>query len=852
MSSKFYDEIKDTKLEREVELVYKKEINIYFKDSPIRHPSNCDGYIEQKIKYKEIDEVAIVSNTSQDAVKYSDLGKVLRLIMEFKFDEKFDSKVQRCKVLIQVLYYLKSFELKGEILPNVILVGDKDETFVLHSNDINAYLSENIDWSIAPSEAHNKNGDLIIKMANDSKINPFIFSIDKNFSFESVAKKIKQLALEVQRTVRITEQNISIIYDYFISKVIKNSSKIKANRLVFIFIELMINPIENYKIPTRKNKLKMSDGTLVDINGDVYESFFSYFERTYKPEEKEKFTEIQDRLIEDTTRRYKGEYYTPTLWVDEAHKIITKKFGDKWKEKYVVWDCAWGTGNLTRDYRFQELYCSTLNKEDIEIGKRYNIRGATKFQYDFLNDDTEILEEKFLLEESLKMPKELLIALKENKPIIFLINPPYGTGSNAGNKKGDHKKGIAKTKINKIMLEDKIGAASQQLYTQFLYRILLMKKIYNLTNINICIYAKSTYLTGTSFDKFRKEFLKEFKYEYGMLFQGSNFTGVKGSWGIDFSIWCNGETTNKNDFIHSIKEVGKNNEIIKCSSKRIYNLDGRITGSDWIKQELKGKKKIDVPQFSSGIIYTDDGGGNSVKGSMGYYYNKSNSVYKNSGEVYIVSGTSSDAHGTSIIEENFKKVASNFTARRLISSKYANWVNDKDEYLVPNINHSKYEEWNNEAIVYMIFNTANNITSLRNINYKNKLWDIQNELFFMSVKEIKELSNKYENDEIYNDTKEFGNERYIYKLLNKTKLSDEGQAVLDKARELVEKSFKYRDIFNEENPKYQINNWDASWYQVKEILKLYMKEELKEFSEVYKLLENKIRPMVYELKFLIQ
>ena len=52
----------------------------------------------------------------------------------------------------------------------------------------------------------------------------------------------------------------------------------------------------------------------------------------------------------------------------------------------MVWDCAWGTGNLTRDYQFADLYCSTLQQEDLNIAKRYN-RNATKFSECLFNFD---------------------------------------------------------------------------------------------------------------------------------------------------------------------------------------------------------------------------------------------------------------------------------------------------------------------------------------------------------------------------------------------------------------------------------------------------------------------------------
>lgn len=833
MSSKFYNQVKDKKLEREVESVYNKALEFYLQTEKIEHPYGCDGYIETKILYNET-------------------TRVLRLLCEFKFEENLNSRVNRMKVLIQVLYYLKRFELNGKPLPNVILIGDKKDTFVIHSNEISNYLDEDLDWNIAPSDAARLNPKLLLKMTEDKNIkNPFIFSINDNFSFKEVVRKISDLTLNIQRHVRVTEHNIAIIYDYFINKVVKKAKDIDANKLVYIFIDLMVRPDDSYKHPNKKNTLVLSDGESISINGDSYDSFFEHFERKYKPSEKEKFTEIADRLIEDTNRRFKGEFYTPTAWVDEAHKMISKQFGDDWKDKYVVWDCAWGTGNLTRDYRnFKELYCSTLNETDIEIGKKYNPT-AEKFQYDFLNDDVDLLQGKELLEDSYyKLPKKLLNSLKQNKPIIFLINPPYGTANNAGTKEGDHKQGIALTKVNELMKKDKIGASSQQLYAQFLYRIMLMKKIYNLSDVNICIYAKSTYMTGSTFEKFRKVFLKEFKYEEGMLFQASHFADVKGVWGIDFSIWTSGETLNKNEFIHTLKDVDDSNNIINIGYKNIYNIDGKETCSDWIKEDVKKLKTEDAPQLSSALIVKPKGVGNLVPGALGYYVNVGNSVYKNSTDVFIVSSTSSMGHGISITPINFMKVVSNFSARKIITGKYANWTNDKDEYLIPNVNHPKYEEWNGDALVYSLFNSSSAQSSLRNIEYSGKTWNIKNEFFFMSSSEIESLADEYGNDDIYDDIREFGDERYVYKLLKNMKLSKEAQLVMDKAIELTRSSFMYRKIFNEEKAEYQINTWDAGWYQIKGLLNEYKKDDLKEFMELYKRLEEKMRPMIYELGFL--
>ncbi|HDG9307486.1 TPA: hypothetical protein PBW52_001808 [Staphylococcus aureus] len=92
---------------------------------------------------------------------------------------------------------------------------------------------------------------------------------------------------------------------------------------------------------------------------------------------------------------------------------------------------------------FDNLYCSTLYQEELNISNDYN-QNPKSFQYDFLNDDININPESNPYE--IKMPIELFESLKQNKPFIFLANPPYATANNAGSK-GTSKKSVAITEI---------------------------------------------------------------------------------------------------------------------------------------------------------------------------------------------------------------------------------------------------------------------------------------------------------------------------------------------------------------------------------------------------------------------
>jgi hypothetical protein len=49
-----------------------------------------------------------------------------------------------------------------------------------------------------------------------------------------------------------------------------------------------------------------------------------------------------------------------------------------------------------------------------------------------------------------------------------------------------------------------------------------------------------------------------------------------------------------------------------------------------------------------------------------------------------------------------------------------------------------------------------------------------------------------------------------------------------------------------------LNSWDAGYAQLKLVWKEYFSEDFKEFRQLYKNMEDRMRPLVYELGFLIK
>ena len=538
-------------------------------------------------------------------------------------------------------------------------------------------------------------------------------------------------------------------------------------------------------------------------------------------------------MTNEKDKRKKGQFYTPTLFVDHAHKMISDALGEDWKDKCVVWDNCCGTKNLTRDYYFKELYCSTLEEAELHISERYN-REATSFQFDFLNDSLD------------KLPQGLKEALENNKPIIFFINPPYA--QSASGKGKDAKEKVSRNPINEDMVSNKIGNGSRNLYAQFLWRIKMIKEQYNLTNCHICLFSPAVFLSGNSFAEFRKAFFKDFTFNNAVMFKASHFADVAKGWGISFSIWNSGENENQNDFNYKLID-NIEGEIQVVGEKDIYNTDNRNPLNKWIKANNEGEK-VEAVYLSNPIKIRDEEKlvAYLSKDALGGFVNSGNNVYRNTQSCYLICGSISTSTGaiSYITKENFERVCCGFASRKLIES---DWFNADDEYLAPNTESEKWQEFVNDSVVFSLFNSHSQQSSLRQVEYKGRNWDIKNEFFFMSRNDIMSLANENNFDFTWNDAN-VSNERYVYEKLQGIELSAEAKAVLDKAIELTRKSFGYRELFNEEHPEYQIMNWDASYYQLKAMWKEYLPNEYKEFTELFKKLADKMRPMVYELGFL--
>jgi hypothetical protein len=591
--------------EKDVENAYRAEISHSRPCASISSPHHTDGYFQ---------------------------WSTVRLLLEAKFDEKLKERIPLCNVLGQMLLYLKHFENAGEVLPNVLLVGDRNECFVLSTSSVQGFLNLSLDWTVAPSSG---SSELTRALVQGLNLLPYVYEVDANLDFRDVLTHVETLAKGEVQSLRANPSNIEVLFLYWQERVLTDKRLTAVNK-VDVFLRCLFQPTNVFLHPSKKNVLAVPEYPEgIIVNADQYRSFFNHFQQGYKPSEVETFYAMKDRLIEDTSRRRQGAFFTPTQWVSEAHQELNNVLGPNWREDCVVWDISCGTGNLTRDYVFQDLVLSTLEASDVQTIKDQGYNpGAVVFQHDFLNPDTKsmFLTGKNLLPDALQQHLRDMAA--QNKRIVFFMNPPYAEDGVMG-AKGETRKDVAASTALAYHLRDlKMGRASRQLYAQFLFQCVTLAQQFGFSKYTVAAFTKPTFMCSESYCNFRKWWYDRCAFQGGFLFNASHFADVSDAWGLSFTIWSEG-CTNRSPEV-AIKEI-QNFTVVTTQRKQLYHSEGR-SASDWIGN-TKGSLQ-DTPKFSSGLKVRDLPevySAGSEMDSLGVFVNKGNNLMKSGTDVFLLS-----------------------------------------------------------------------------------------------------------------------------------------------------------------------------------------------------------------------
>ena len=765
-------------------------------------------------------------------------GESANFLIEAKKDKSFsDNKKDVYEVVSQIISYLHEIKDKEPTkYPNVSIGVDNNEIFMIPIIALEKYVNGDYRWDLPASQMH-KDTQLMDDLAEDKNIRPVVTNIDENFRPSEFCMHLLNMALEAEYVkIKIGKSSLSDAFTDFRTMTYGTNDPYviqQENRQqIELFCRTLFGDEEVYAHPKKKNVMIIDGVEYENIDTEGYEVFSSRYDANgYSLKEYKTITSMADTLIAEANRRFKGDYYTPPVWVNKAHSVISNALGDDWKNKYTVCDPAAGTKNLTRDYKFSDLYSSTLYGGELMSTQHFN-KDNVSFQYDFLNDDMCLHDGTYTVEdlknmtdeqldEVLKMDLSLVKKMMNKEPIIFFGNPPYGQATTSQASENTHKSGVGDTGVGRLM--NNLGWGKKELYTQFYYRVQLLKEFFEYNEddeFHIFFFSK-VFLSSANFGKFIDHFTKDFSFRDGFMINGGEFNGTSTAWGLIFSHWSTDGDKNQKEFPFEVLKSnpdGSIEEITKWVSRR-GNKNNDI--QQWLRNAVITDKKDDsLPRTKNGWEEPDTK--NTYKepviDQIGCILSKSANVQSAEKYVALLSLTYEGAGAYAVTKDNFERASISFSIRRSVQEYFKRnkqlWIHDKDTFTAPS-DDLVTDEFTADCVVYSLFDTQSNQTSLRNYQYKDQEYRVENEFFPFSMKFIEDLAIKHKNMDIQSDiTGE--HERFVYTWLQEHEddLSIEAKALLEKAKELYEITFAYRDDYAKNAPRYQTNSWDAGYAQI--------------------------------------
>lgn len=736
----------------------------------------------------------------------------------------------------QLLFYVRDAQKKGEHIPPFLAVIDREKAAIMETAKALPIMADkSIKW---PKSASQVDKTVAAQAAPYIETHFVVYKIDTHEKEFIQAVKAAVKKGELVRTP-ITPDNLRQVFDKWVAMIGRELDGVdESDYALLFFADIMHDGVKAAMSNLPARLLHEGDKPLFLLNGQTYElmsdrgyrHFWAIYHRPPEEAYRHYLLERRDSLLPLDERSFKGAYYTPLHVVDKAYDLLAETLGKNWQEKYVVWDMCCGVGNLeVKHSNHRNIYMSTLDKADIDVmtASRTCV-AATKFQYDYLNDDiTDAGEIDYSLTN--KMPAELRQAIADikagkagAKKILVLMNPPYGeTGSGVG--KGDiNKKGIERSKINNSM---EFGYASKELFVQFLARIQR-----ELPSATIAMFSTLKYVNAPNFEKFREHW--KAKYLNGFVVHSKAFDGINGNFPIGFLIWdastpeaISNVTTNVLD---------KNGNVL--GRKTFYNLPSSGLLNAWIEKP-RTNDELALPLANAITISSNPRLKKSCDEMVGYFYASNNDLQHAGLETLVASSiyTGGNGGGLYVTSKNICQVAIVFAARRLIKPT---WLNDRDQFLQPS--EPLTDEFKTDCLVWMLFNGSNLTAGANGLEWNDKTWSLVNHFIPFSEHQV-EASGRFESN-------------FMAQYISELTLSPEAQNVLTEGKKLW-RQYHATQFEKRIRDEYKLGRPDVGWYQIRKALEANADNETVDFvpfKEAYDALSAKLRPQVYTLGFLKQ
>lgn len=809
-------------------------------------------------KQKQMPDVELSSEYTTDGyITRDSFVQNIRLLLEFKDTYDFKDINDLVKVIAQVLYYLNFFKEDNRILPKSILIANRTQAVVIFARSLYKYIGadaeqsnnnyKDIRFGKDASKAGN-NKVLTEYLKEDNNIKGLIVVDYQQRGVEEVLGELDEfIRSDYQDSMKIpiNIDNIKSLFELFVENVLKDdlsslfgetlTSEQKKLResIVGIFMQLIQANPDYYLHPNKKDTL-VTPSQEIRVHTDKLQVFLSHYDRNLTTREIKKLDSIADHLIEDTTRREHGDFWTPSYLAKRADEIMQEVIASDYKETSIIWDPAAGSSNLTRDFTYSDLYVSTYHQWEIDLGRKYNPEAKAKFQYDFLNDDLNVSAALFDDMYLYKMPKSLYDSLTEasqtGKRVIFYTNPPYGRAGNMsthGSK--THKVGIAKNTVNELMKKDKLGLASAELYIQFMYRATKIVEEFNLTNVYIAFFTPDTYLNSSSYEAFNKYFFKQFEYVRGHLYSVGNFSGTAGNWAVTFSVHKLRDVEEELARLETetiVEEFNDRYEIDKQYLRKNKAVKKEGTLTNWIKGNIDVEEDCHYTYPAIERVYyktTPGKGVKLLKDSIGYLHNSSNDIARSVQYVWLYNGVPKDNRGSNVLPSCFNEAVVTYSSRRSVVPNHT-WYTDSMQFMVPDTALGTYKDFVNDCLVYSLVDNKSLQASYRNYGYTNcginDRWI--NNWFWATKEQLQDvIDNTQGCIEVSRDMLPNETNRFVSNEIQNRIFTEKAQKVLNLLTELYINTLKYRDEAHQEYPEFSFNAWDIGFVQLEKLVRLY-------------------------------
>jgi hypothetical protein len=567
-------------------------------------------------------------------------------------------------------------------------------------------------------------------------------------------------------------------------------------------------------------------------NKEGYRQFWAIYHRPPKSEYRDYLLKRSDILIPYNERTFKGAYYTPLHVVDKAYDKLAETLGANWQKDYIVWDMCCGVGNLeVKHSNPRNLFMSTLDQADIDVMKATKTCvSATRFQYDYLNDD---ITDDGQIDYSLnnKVPPALRKAIAEGKKILVLINPPYAEAANSQGNEG--KTDVAKTRMGALMNKADYGYAARELFVQFLARIAL-----EMPAATLAMFSTLKYVNAPNFEQFREKWNAQ--YLSGFVVHSKSFDGLKGDFPIGFLVWKTDQRAHTKTPMQEVVTEVLDKNAMPIGEKVFYNLPSKLFLNEWITRLKKNDEDV-IPLINAVTPVKKVEHVRNTKwaaNAIGHFFCNGNDLQNSGTMTALFSSVHSIGHagGYFVTADNLEKIAIVFAVRRLIKPT---WRNDRDQFLQPS--EPLTEEFKTDCLLWMLFNGSNLTASADDLEWNGKKWSIVNHFIPYTEEEV-DAPDRFESD-------------FMVQYLADKTLSAEATAVLDAGRTLWKAYFAHTDVRTVRD-QYKLNRPDVGWYQIRNALAERNKSgdtapvNFKPFEMAYEALTQKLRPQVFSLGFL--